>query len=416
MCQLDVQWFGLTKDTLRDVLQITPVNNNQAFTSLPSSDALIDFVNELGYPKLVENLSNVITNDMFQPWRAFTTIINLCLTGKISRISEEFTQSIHTFIKDKKNLAQRTHGKKKATLIVIPNSPASKPTKTAKKPKPTAPKADPRPHVSKSALTKQPEPKSAPAKTRGKKQADVQRALEESLKSMYDVPRGSLPSVFISEPEFEKYQPIPEAGSNPDEQDEGQAGPDLGNGKASQPMPSPVVHAGSDREHVDLNVADVSTQPPPDQIDEGFTATAYLKVQKNLKLTVKEQVLLEELASSSGILSSLQHLTKDLSFGDLFFSDKPSEANNDKATAKTEAESMVSVMIQQDMSLILPMTTSIIDITSRPESPKVKERSRKGQNRIKTGQKREALKKDQEKDKIESKPDKNEKRGEAGKC
>ncbi|GKF16612.1 monodehydroascorbate reductase, partial [Tanacetum coccineum] len=34
---------------------------------------------------------------------------------------EEFTQSIHTFTKDKKNLAQHTQGKKKATLIVIPS-------------------------------------------------------------------------------------------------------------------------------------------------------------------------------------------------------------------------------------------------------------------------------------------------------
>nr|GFD31979.1 hypothetical protein [Tanacetum cinerariifolium] len=128
------------------------------------------------------------------------------------------------------------------------------------------------------------------------------------------------------------------------------------NAEASQPMPSPVVHAGSDRKHMDLDVVDVSTQPPPEQMDEGFTATAYLKV------------LLEEPASSSGTLSSLQHLTKDLNFGDLFFSDKPSEANNDKATAETKAESMMSVTIQQDMSLIPPMTTSIIDLTSRPES------------------------------------------------
>ncbi|GJW11537.1 hypothetical protein Tco_1577364 [Tanacetum coccineum] len=34
---------------------------------------------------------------------------------------EEFTQSIHTFIEDKKNLAQHTQGKKKATLIMIPS-------------------------------------------------------------------------------------------------------------------------------------------------------------------------------------------------------------------------------------------------------------------------------------------------------
>nr|GFA42317.1 hypothetical protein [Tanacetum cinerariifolium] len=90
-------------------------------------------------------------------------------------------------------------------------------------------------------------------------------------------------------------------------------------------------------------------QPPPEQMDEGFTATAYPKVQENLKLTVEEQVLLEEPASSLGTLYSLQHLTKDLNF----------------------AESMVSVMIQQDMSSIPPMTTLTIDLTSRPESLKV---------------------------------------------
>nr|GEW43209.1 monodehydroascorbate reductase [Tanacetum cinerariifolium] len=574
-CQLDEQWFNLTKDTLKDALQITPAINNQAFTSPSSSDALINFVNELGYPKLVRNLSNVITNDMFQPWRALTTIINLCLMGKTSgferprapvlqilwgvvirahldyaeRIWEEFTQSIHTFIEDKRNLAHHTHGKKKATLIVIPgirftkliiyhlqrkykfhprpdsplhlpneepvlgylkfsakgtkrevfgipvpgslitsdiqgatyyqeylakvakhqrhlasetgsdpDSPAPKPTKTAKKSKPIAPKADPRPPVSKPASYKQPEPKTTPAKTQGKKrklateisdkpskakksrpglvskrrkhisslrsvdesvakdvpnkeprvddeEADMQRALEESLKSMYDVPRGPLPPVVIRKPKSGKYQPLPEvpgkgkekvfeeqvacdlltlqmpkkkspadryifqrrtsaptgssghdessslyaelvltdseeeseedvpgadagvqgeaqagpdpgaqnegqAGSNPDEQAEGQARPDPGNAEASQPLPSPVVHAGLDLKHMDLDVVDVSTQLLPEQMDKGFTVTAYPKVQENLKLTIEEHVILEEPASSSGTLSSLQHLTK----------------------------------------------------------------------------------------------------------
>ncbi|GKE76738.1 hypothetical protein Tco_1542858, partial [Tanacetum coccineum] len=82
-CQLDEQWFDFTKDILRDALQITPVNNN-SFSSPPTLDALINFVNELGYPKVVKTLSVVVTNDMFQPWRALTTIINLCLTGKNS--------------------------------------------------------------------------------------------------------------------------------------------------------------------------------------------------------------------------------------------------------------------------------------------------------------------------------------------
>nr|GEX27238.1 hypothetical protein [Tanacetum cinerariifolium] len=146
-CQLDEQWFMLTKDTLREALQITPINNNQAFVAPPSTDVLVDFVNELGYPKLVKNVSNIVTNDMFQPWRALTTIINLCHTGKTSgferpralvlqilwgiitqsnidyaeRIWEDVTQSMHTFIEDKQNLSRHTTGKKRATLIVTPS-------------------------------------------------------------------------------------------------------------------------------------------------------------------------------------------------------------------------------------------------------------------------------------------------------
>nr|GEV66276.1 integrase, catalytic region, zinc finger, CCHC-type, peptidase aspartic, catalytic [Tanacetum cinerariifolium] len=504
-CQLDEEWFDLTKDTL----QITPVNNNQAFTSPLSSDALIKFVNKLGYPKLIRNLSNVVTNDMFQPWRALTTIINLCLTGKTSGFKRPRAPVLQILWGRKHKFHPRPEsplylpneepvlgylkfsakGTKREVFGMLipgslitadiqesdPDSPAPNPTKTAKKSKPTAPKADPRPPVSKHASSKQPEPKPAPAKTQGKKrklvtdisdkpssarksksglvikqrkptsslrpidesvveyipkkeprvddeEADVQRALEESLKSMYDVPWGPLPPVVIKEPESEKYQPLPEVprkgkekvneeqlgltdseeeseedvpgadariqgegqagpdpdaqdegqvGSNPDEQLEGQAGPDPGDAEASQPLPSPVVHNRSDLKHMDLDVADVSTQPPPEQMDEGFTAMAYPKVQENIKLTVEEHVILEEPASSSGTLSSLQHLTKDLSFGDLFFSDKPSKVNNDKATAETKAESMVFVTIQQDTYSIPLMTTSIIDLTSRPESPKV---------------------------------------------
>nr|GEY18614.1 hypothetical protein [Tanacetum cinerariifolium] len=576
MCQLDEQWFVLTKDTLREALQITPVNNNQAFIPPLTSDALINFVNELGYPKLVRNLSNVVTNDMFQPWRALITIINLCLTGKTSvferprapvlqilwgivtrahidyakRSWEEFTQSIHTFIEDKRNMSRNTTGKKKATLIVIPsirftkliihhlqrrhsakgtkreifgmpipgsliiadiqeasyyreylakvaqhqrylagetgsnlNSPTPKPTKPTRKPKTTAPKSPPMPSVSTLVTSAQPVPTSAPAKPQEKKRkqaietfdkppkakkskygfigkkhslksvatsvvedvpamkpqvaaedADFQKALEESMKTMYAAPRGLLLPVVIREPESRKYQPLPEvpekgkakvteelvthdllslqkpkrkspadqyifqrrvsepigssghdespyavlgqsdseeelekggqdegqagpnpgaqdegqtrsdtgaqdegqAGSNPDENSKGQAGLDPGNaGDDVQSIPSPVVHVGSDLEHMDLDVADV---------------------------------LLEEPSSSSGTLSFLQHLSKDISFGDLFFSDKPSDADKN---AETEVESMVTVTIQQDLSSLSLMTSPIIDLTSRPESPKV---------------------------------------------
>nr|GEV35317.1 hypothetical protein [Tanacetum cinerariifolium] len=117
-----------------------------------------------------------------------------------------------------------------------------------------------------------------------------------------------------------------QAGPNLDEQAEGQAGPNPGDAEASQPLPSPVVHAGLDLEHMDLDVADVSAQPHPEHMDDGFTATAY---------------------------------------------PKPLETDNEKTITETEAESMVSVTIQQDTSSIPPITTPVIDLTSRPESPNV---------------------------------------------
>ncbi|GJX82069.1 hypothetical protein Tco_0331550, partial [Tanacetum coccineum] len=167
------------------------------------------------------------------------------------------------------------------------------------------------------------------------------------------------------------------------DQDEGQTGPDHGiqdKGQAepnpddvaeSQPLSTPGVHAGPNLEHTDAEATDATSQPQPGQMDKEFTTTAYPNVQENLKLTVDEPVIPKELASSTGTLSSLQHLAKDFSFGDQFFNDKPSEADNEKTTADIEAESMVSVTIHQDTSAIPPMTSPVIDLVSRPDSPNV---------------------------------------------
>nr|GEU44887.1 E-beta-farnesene synthase [Tanacetum cinerariifolium] len=489
-CQLDEQWFVLTKDTLREALQITPVNSNQAFITPPTAEVLINFVNELGYPKLVRHVSN--------------GIVKRANIDYAERIWKEFTQSIHTFIQDKRNLSAYIR-KNKATLIVIPSirftkliihhlqrrhrfhprpesplhlpnkepvlgylkfsakgtkrevfgmpipgslitaeireasyyqeylakvaqhrrylagktggvqdPPAPKPTQPARKPKSKPTKAPPRPAV----ISTQPAPTSAPVKPKKRslkhvatseaedvpvmepqvaaEDAELQKVLEESMKTAYALPRGkgkakvtekqvahdllslqkpkkkSPADQYIfqrrifkptksslhdespytvlgqSDSEEESKKVVLEAteggndedqaGTDPGAQAEGHTGTDVDPGNArdeEQSIPSPVVHAGSDREHMDLDVADV---------------------------------LLEDPASSSGTLSSLQHLSRDISFGDQFFSDKPSDANKN---AKTKVESMVNVPIQQALSSISLMTSPIVDLTLRPESPKV---------------------------------------------
>nr|GEX11410.1 hypothetical protein [Tanacetum cinerariifolium] len=353
--------------------------------------------------------------------------------------------------------------------------PAPRPAKPARKPQSTAQKAPTMPSISSLVTSTQPVPTSVPAKTQEHKHkqatgttdkpakakrikrsvsrntcqsrgspksvgaseakevlaeepqvaeedADFQKAMEESMKDAYALPKGPLPPVVIREPESGKYQPLPEvpgkgkakvseeqvahdllslqkykktsptdqyifqsaqaegqagsnldetsegqAGSNPDETSKGQAGPDPSNAEARvQSTLSPVVHAGLDRQHMDIDVTNVSLQPSTEQLYERFTATIYSNVQKNLKFVVEEPVLLEEPASLSGTLSSLQHLSRDFTFGDQFLCDKPSDADK---SAETEVESIVNVPIQQVMSSISLMPSPIIDLTSRPESP-----------------------------------------------
>ncbi|GJX18874.1 monodehydroascorbate reductase, partial [Tanacetum coccineum] len=523
-CQLDEQWFDLTKDTLRDALQITPVDTNNVFSSPPTLDALIKFVNDLGYSRVTSGFERPRAPVLQILWG----IVNQAHIDYTERMWEEFTQSIHTFIEDKKNLAQHTQGKKKATLIVIPSvrftklivyylqsnnkfhprpcsplhlpneepvlgylkfsakgtkrevfgmpipndlitndirgeqyynaylekvakhqrylagnqtriakhqrylageevsdpdSPAPKPAKAtkpkaSKQSKPLAPKA----------ATKKPKP--APAKPQEKKrkvvtetseaqslakrskagkvvkkrtkksslqlvdefvdegvpeneprigdeEADLQKAVEESLKEFHSARQGPLPPVVIREPESGKFQPLPEvqgkgkekrrtstqteptghdessllyaklgltdserdsdeevpgidagvqdecqAGPNPGEQDEGQAGPNPNDAVASQPPSSHVVLVGPDLEHINLQASDMSLQPNPKQMDEEFTTTAYPNVQENLKLPIEGEVRLEEPASSVETLSSLQNLDKELSFTNQFLSKK----------------------------------------------------------------------------------------------
>nr|GEZ68406.1 hypothetical protein [Tanacetum cinerariifolium]GEZ74049.1 hypothetical protein [Tanacetum cinerariifolium] len=300
--------------------------------------------------------------------------------------------------------------------------PALKPVKPARKPKSIVPKAPPRPSVSIPVTSAQPAPTLAPAKPQEKKckqstettdkppkakkykygfigkkrtkfvaasvaedapatelqvaaeDVDLQKALEESMKSgkakvteeqvAHDLlsPQKPKKKSHADQYIFQRRTSTPTGSSGHDEQsfaelgqseceeskkvmpwadeggqgegqaglDPGQAGPDPGNaGDDVQSIPSLVVHAGSDREHMDLDVANISRNLPRSNWMKGL-------LQQPIR------------------------------------SDKPLNTDNDKANTETEVKSMVTVTIQQDMSSIPPMASPIIDLTSRPESPKNK--------------------------------------------
>nr|GEY31118.1 hypothetical protein [Tanacetum cinerariifolium] len=148
-----------------------------------------------------------------------------------------------------------------------------------------------------------------------------------------------------------------------------QAGPNPGSVAESQPQPSHVVHAGPNLEHIDLKVTDASTQQNPKQMDEEFTTTAYPSNQENLKLPTEDQVILEKPVSSTRTLTSLQNIDKELSFTNQFLMEKPREEEPEKTNTKSEVQSMVTVPIHQDTSLVPPMTNPVINLAvSQPVS------------------------------------------------
>ncbi|GJY22126.1 hypothetical protein Tco_0394692 [Tanacetum coccineum] len=117
-CRLDEQWFNLHKDILRDALDISPANDNNPFVAPPSSDTVIEYVNTLGYPSTLRNVSAMSVNALYQPWRAILSMINMCLTGKTAGY---YRLRHPTFLTDRKNLATATRGKKKTAHLLIPS-------------------------------------------------------------------------------------------------------------------------------------------------------------------------------------------------------------------------------------------------------------------------------------------------------
>nr|GEX20307.1 hypothetical protein [Tanacetum cinerariifolium] len=355
-CQLDEQWFNLTKETLREALQITPVNRNQAFAAPPSIDRLIDFVNQLGYPN--------VSRKTRQPRRSPKSVS----ASEAEEVPVEEPQ-----VADEDADYQKAVEESMKDAYALPKGPF--PPVVIREPE--SGKYQPLPDVPGKGKAKVTEEQVAHALLCLQKHKKT-NSEEESEKIVLGVEKGCQDEGQAG-PDLDAQakdqtgsdvgaQAEGQAGSNPDETSEGQAGPDPGNAEARvQSTSSPVFYIGSDREHIDLDVANVSPQPSTEQLDEWFTATVYLNVQENLKLAIEEPVFLEEPASSSRTLSSLQHLSRDFRSGDQFFSDKHSNADKN---AKTEVESMVNVMIQQALSSISLMTSPIIDLTSRPESPK----------------------------------------------
>ncbi|GJS24445.1 retrovirus-related pol polyprotein from transposon TNT 1-94 [Tanacetum coccineum] len=288
-----------TDDQILPRIRWVPIGKSNCYLDVERSQSnpiykiAVDILKHTNFFRAFTASSTIPSIYIQQFWdtRALTTVINLCLMGKTSgferpralvlqilwgiinrahinyakRMWEEFTQSIHTFIEDKKNLAHHTQGKKKATLIVIPSVRFTKliiyylQSKHKFHPRPGSPlhlpnkepiirylkfsakgtkrevfgmpipndliTDDIRAKRSKAGKVVKKRTKNSSLQLVdefvdegvpenepriGDEEAGLQKAVEESLKEVYSARQGPLPPVVIREPESGEFQPLPE--------------------------------------------------------------------------------------------------------------------------------------------------------------------------------------------------------------
>ncbi|GKC51517.1 hypothetical protein Tco_1074262 [Tanacetum coccineum] len=60
----------------------------QKFVDPPFEEEILAFIRKLGYSRDIKSLSDVKVDTLHQPWRTFGTIINKCLSGKVTGLDQ----------------------------------------------------------------------------------------------------------------------------------------------------------------------------------------------------------------------------------------------------------------------------------------------------------------------------------------
>ncbi|GJV97431.1 hypothetical protein Tco_1549008 [Tanacetum coccineum] len=70
------------------IADIYPRLLNQEFDELPLDEEIVSVIKELGKKGDIKSITEVVVDHMYQPWRSFASIINKCLSGKITDLDK----------------------------------------------------------------------------------------------------------------------------------------------------------------------------------------------------------------------------------------------------------------------------------------------------------------------------------------
>ncbi|GJT45149.1 hypothetical protein Tco_0953864 [Tanacetum coccineum] len=74
--------------TTTDVPEICLRVHGQDFDELPTDEVIVSFFKELSHTGEIKSITDIVVDQMHQPWRTFATIINRSLSGKTSDLDK----------------------------------------------------------------------------------------------------------------------------------------------------------------------------------------------------------------------------------------------------------------------------------------------------------------------------------------
>ncbi|GKA61414.1 hypothetical protein Tco_0760821, partial [Tanacetum coccineum] len=241
---LDKNWFTLDANLLREALEITPIDQSHLFVSPPLGDAIMDFVNELGYleEEFVQAMQTFLTDKanlgsltkkgrkdkprviaycrfmklvICEVDEVFGMLIPNKLISNNIKNSPYYNAYLEMVAKHNQKIAVKKEGKKKSasTKQPKPKLAIEKSSKLAPAPKPKVTKEKPL----KASTSKPPKPK--PAKEKSTKATPLQKAGKGKVAKVRNI-KSSFQ--LVDDPNEEPAQPEPEPEPEPEHQGKGE--------------------------------------------------------------------------------------------------------------------------------------------------------------------------------------------------
>ncbi|GKA01372.1 hypothetical protein Tco_0674037 [Tanacetum coccineum] len=312
--QLDEDWFTLDTNFPKEALEITPIDQPHPFVSPPSGDAIMDFVNELGYPEVIHFVSSMAVNHLYQPWRAILSMINQCLTCMTSG----HDRPIYPVLQMLWGIITSTNVDYAELIIHNIHQRSASPF-----------------HLAEEDL----------------RLGNLKFVSKGKIDEVFGMP---IPNELISKNirNASYYNAYLEMVAKHDQKVAAEKEGKKKSACAKQPSQSLVSRTEACQRKVN-----------PEPTHDEFMADLYPKVQESLKFLADEHVILEDPLSSTGTLSSMKNLEDAYAIRDQFINDKSTDDELRKLNVEAEVVSMVTVPIYQASSSVPPLSTRVIDLS-----------------------------------------------------